>query len=204
MIFEKYEGGPLLAISYLVADEKPREGIIIDAAQGAAEALSEFVNKNKLEILYLINTHGHWDHIQDNNEIKKAFGCRIACHRLDAEWLEKPNAYFALPMKIEPSKPDKHLEDNGILKIGNLEFRILHTPGHTQGSICLYLERQKMLFTGDVLFAGTYGRVDFPKSDPKKMRETLKRLSMLPPETKVYPGHGGSTTIGDEKWLMRL
>ena len=95
------------------------------------------------------------------------------------------------------------LEDKDKLKVGKVELQVIHTPGHTPGSICLYIPKENVLISGDTLFAGSIGNISFPTSKPKLMWESLKKLSKLTPDTKVLPGHGQSTTIGKEKWLNK-
>jgi len=174
-------------------------GAIIDPAIGCSSSIL------KEKIFFILLTHSHWDHIAEAEEIKNKTQAKIFIHKLDEGNLKKPGSdglFFNLMAK--GCFADHYLEDGEILEIGDLKIEILHTPGHTPGSCCFYLKNEKILFSGDTLFRGTYGRVDFPTSSEKSMKSSLKRLAKLPFDTKVYPGHGEETTIGKEKWLVDL
>ena len=130
----------------------------------------------------------------------------IVCHKLDASKLKNPDlVLFKMPVLLRASEHDMLVGEEDRIKINGILFKIIHTPGHTKGGICLYEEKQQILFSGDTLFNGTYGRVDLPDSDEKEMKQSLKKLSKLPKDVKVYPGHGRETTIGDElEWIEEL
>lgn len=201
MIIEAVPAGPLQTNAYLVGDRD--EGMVIDPSKDSRNMVLGMAKKYGLKIAYIVDTHGHWDHIADNYELRRDTDARLAIHKLDERMILEPGRH-SLPFRITPTKADFHIEEGSGLKLGSLVFRILHTPGHSPGSCCLHEEKERTIFTGDTLFAGTYGRTDFEGGDEKKMRESLRRLSKLPPETKVYPGHGPSTTIGKESWLSSM
>lgn len=202
MNIETVPSGPIETNAYLVADSG--RAMVIDPSKDSFLIIGEMLKENSLKLELVVDTHGHWDHIADNSSFKKAGG-KIVIHREDEGMIKNPvSKMFRLPFVIEPTAADMHMEEGTTIELGSLRFRVLHTPGHTLGGCCLYEESKKIIFTGDTLFAGTHGRTDFEGGDPEKMIASLKRLSKLPSDTVVYPGHGPSTTIGNEKWLKRL
>jgi len=183
--------GPIGTNCYIMEDEASREALIIDPGDEAKKILG-FIAENGLKPKYIVITHGHWDHIGGNRELKERLKIPIFMHK---------NDIFGLPYGDSP-QPDRYLEEGDHFEVGCLRFEVLHTPGHTPGGISLYNVKKKALFSGDTLFFGTYGRVDLPYSDEKAMYLSLKKLLALPLETIVYPGHGRPTTIGDEQGLL--
>jgi len=180
--------------SYIVVDDRG-DALLIDPAMGDRITL-EAVREQGLRLVEILNTHGHPDHIYGNAAVKEATKARLAIHRLDAYRLgpERPPTNLPIP----PCDADD-LFDEGVLRyVADLNLTALHTPGHTEGSTCFYLEREKVLFSGDVLFKGSTGRWDLPGGDREQMERSLERVMTLPAETTVYPGHGAPTTIGDE------
>ena len=164
------------------------------------------LDAQQLKLAYIVNTHGHWDHIADNMTLVKATGAPLCAHSWDATRLANPTLATedepALP--VPPSKADRGLQDGTSLELGELEFQVIHTPGHTPGSICLYESTAGVVFTGDTLYRTGVGRTNFPGGDPNALNKSLRRLAELPDNTRVYPGHGLSTTIGRERWLLDL
>jgi hydroxyacylglutathione hydrolase len=201
IIIEQIASGMIDTNGYVVGDPATRKGLFIDAPEGAAGDMCERAAKYGLTISYIINTHGHWDHIPDNAALRKSTGAKVAVHTDDAHYLLNPTTLlFQLPFTIEPLVPDVYLHDNQILEIGSLKFFVLHTPGHTPGSICLYEPNEQVLFSGDTLFAGSVGRTDLPGGDWNALNESIKdRILTLPDTVVVHPGHGPSSTIGDER-----
>ncbi len=175
--------------SYLIGDEKAGVGVLIDPAFETKRIL-EIVEKNKVKVLYIINTHGHPDHIAGNAEIKDATGAKICMHKEDADLPESFHQKMVSRFvggKTTP-KPDILLKHGDILSVGENDLFVIHTPGHTKGSICLYIKGN--LFTGDTLFVGSEGRTDLPAGSPEDMLNTLhKKLFKLPGNTRVWPGH---------------
>ena len=201
-----HTGGPADTNGYLVVDEGSRQAVVIDAPEGSAPAFVERAERDGLQLLRLVLTHGHWDHIMDALFFRRAFQCPIAIHPDDAPMLQIPQTeLFALPFSIPPFEPDEYVEDNATLAVGELRLAVIHTPGHSPGGICLHEPGRQVLFAGDTLFAGSYGRVDLPGADAAAMAASLSRLAALPPETTVYSSHGPSTTIAAEAgWLTRV
>ncbi len=194
--------GPLDNNVLLVADRTARAAMVIDPALGATAPVLAAARELQVEIVLIVNTHGHWDHVADNAPLAQATGAPIAIHTADAAQLARPaGALGSLPWDIPPSHADRVLMEGDAVHVGATTFTVLHTPGHTPGGICLYSAAWSLLISGDTLFAGSYGRYDLPGGDPGALRDSLARLAELPAATKVYPGHGGTTTIGAESWL---
>jgi len=198
--------GPLLTNCYVVACEKTFEALIIDP--GFSEHEGDYflreIDKRGLHVKYILNTHGHVDHISGNAWVKEATKAKILIHQGDVEMLSDPLKNFSIILgePLVSPQPDLTLKDGDVLRVGFLEFRVLHTPGHTAGSISLYCRDEKKVFTGDTLFARSIGRTDLPGASYKALMSSIReKLLSLPDETVVYPGHGEETTIGIErKW----
>jgi glyoxylase-like metal-dependent hydrolase (beta-lactamase superfamily II) len=185
---------------YLVGCEDTSEGLVVDpGAQGSA--IISAIERAGLAIKYVINTHGHFDHIGANTEVLEATGALLAMHADDLPMFRLGGgaAFFGLP--ATPSRdPDLHLEEGQAIEVGNLSFSVLHTPGHSPGSVTLYEREQGVAFDGDVLFAGGVGRADLPGGNFNTLMCSIRDgLYELPDETVVYPGHGPATTIGRER-----
>ncbi|NLY19538.1 MAG: MBL fold metallo-hydrolase [Clostridiaceae bacterium] len=177
------------------------EGVVIDCGC-TVERLMRVVEKHALEIKYIILTHGHFDHIYYMDPVREKTGAKVCIHELEADYLTDPklNGVALFPVKGATSfKPaDILLKDGDTLECGGLSYKIIHTPGHTKGGICIQLENN--LFTGDTLFKGTIGRTDFPGGSVRDIKKSItEKLYNLPDDTTVYPGHGDATTIGYEK-----
>jgi hydroxyacylglutathione hydrolase len=152
----------------------------------------------------IVSSHRHWDHIGDNAAVADQTGADIAAHILDRHGLEHPTATLA-PFPIPPSVPAVDLAEGSRIRFGEIDLEVLHTPGHTEGSVCLLAADARRLFTGDTLFAGGWGRTDLPGGSQDQLVESLARLAGLPVELRVLPGHGPATTIEREKpWLERV
>lgn len=203
MIIEKVVAGPLETNAYLVGCESTKKAIVIDPGFKSCERLLLLVEKFGLDIEAIYLTHSHFDHIADVASLKKKKRCFVYVHQEDAENLRRPGSDGIPDMfGIEGVEPDGYLVEGEKRCIGNLGFTCIHTPGHSLGSLLFYFSDEKVLFSGDTLFRGTYGRVDLPTSDKEKMKASLEKIKKLPDDVIVYPGHGGSTTIGREKkWL---
>lgn len=186
---------------YVIQDEETKETIVIDPG-GEPQKILQMLDVLEAKIKYIFLTHCHGDHIGAINEIKKAKGGKILIHRFDAKGLEDDSisltTYIGMP-KIE-LEADSRIDDDDLIHIGNLELKVIHTPGHTKGGVSLYCEKEKLVFTGDTLFRGTWGRTDLPTSSLEDIMESItKKLLVLPDDTIVYPGHGKSTMIKEEK-----
>ena len=194
-------GGLAATNAYLIADENTGDAAIIDAPQNTVLPLLNVAKHNGWNIRYLLLTHGHWDHTSDHKVVTDAYpDAKVLIHALDEPKLITPGSrIFTLPYKIPPRKADGFLEDGKTIHIGKQEFQIIFTPGHSPGHVVLYCPAESLLVAGDLLFAGAVGRTDLPDSDPAAMEISLQRVTQLPDNTAVRPGHGPPTTIGQEK-----
>jgi hydroxyacylglutathione hydrolase len=193
--------GPLATNLHLLADERSHEAIAIDTAIPSIPWLTDELAARGWTLRLIVSTHGHWDHIGDNARVAEHTGAQIAVHPLDADRLADPKPLWA-PFDIPPSVPAVELAEGGEIRFGSIRLTVLHTPGHTAGSVCLLAPQQGLLFSGDTLFAGSFGRVALPGGDPDAMVESLARLSALDDRLAVLPGHGASTTLARERaWL---
>jgi hydroxyacylglutathione hydrolase len=195
--------GPIATNVHLLADPGSREAIAIDTATPALAWISDEIAARGWTLKLIVSTHGHWDHIGDNAAVAAHTGAEIAVHPLDRARLTHPSSSTA-PFEIPPSVPAVELAEGGLIRFGEIRLRVLHTPGHTEGSVCLLAEDEGLLYSGDTLFEAGWGRVDLPGGDPAAMVESLTRLTGLDDRTAVFPGHGSSTTIGRERAWMEL
>jgi hydroxyacylglutathione hydrolase len=201
MVIKTFVSGPFETNSYLVYDETSKEAIIIDAPPESAENVLHEIKKNNLSVKYIVNTHGHIDHVEDNEILKKELKAKLLIHKEDAFWLNpSEEVKYFLPMDQTPSEADDFLKEGDILNIGDMNFSVIFTPGHTTGGICLSESQKKVLFSGDTLFKETIGRTDLLGGSMETLINSIKtKILTLPDETLVYPGHYESTTIENEK-----
>lgn len=196
--------GSLHTNCYLVICDRTQEALIIDpgfADHESTRVLNEIGGYNA-RVRYVINTHGHADHVSGNMKIRERTKAQIAIHYDDAEMLidSRRNLSEMFGLRVNSPPPDRMLRDGDEIKVGSLKFEVIHTPGHTPGSISLYSRSKNIVFTGDTLFAGSIGRTDLPGASLKNLISSIKsKLLTMPDETFVYPGHGGATTIGRER-----
>lgn len=195
--------GPAATNVHLLADPRSREAIAIDAAIPSLAWIADELAARDWTLKLIVSTHGHWDHIGDNAAVAAHAGAQIAVHPLDRDRLERPQPLYA-PFEIPPSVPAVELAEGGVIRFGAIRLRVLHTPGHTEGSVCLMAEDEGLLYSGDTLFAAAWGRVDLPGGSPEAMVESISRLAGLEDRIAVFPGHGAATTIGRERAWMEL
>lgn len=201
MIVRSLPVGPLQANCYVLGCRQTHHAAVIDPG-GDVDRIISVLEKEGLELKAIINTHGHMDHVGGNKELKAVTGADLMIHKLDAPMLGQTSRMGAAwGIRVEDSPPpDRLLEDGQVIEVGNLTIKVIHTPGHSQGGICLYVESEKALFVGDTLFAGSIGRTDLPGGDYGTLISSIQtKLFSLPEETMVYNGHMQSTTIGREK-----
>jgi glyoxylase-like metal-dependent hydrolase (beta-lactamase superfamily II) len=242
MLVKHFVFGPIETNCYLVACEKTRDAMVVDPdvrTKEEKDKLSSAINKPKIKLRYIVNTHHHSDHTSGNGMLKKATGAEILIHELDAAVLPKPWEWWSKMIKTDPQRPcpacgnegsnhveilngqekavlscnacglrfeifasppaDRLLYHGDVIIVGELEFVVIHTPGHSAGGISLYSKKEKAVFTGDTLFKGSVGRTDTIDSSCEDIIRSVKELSKLPEDTVVYPGHGETTTISEEK-----
>jgi hydroxyacylglutathione hydrolase len=188
---------------YVLRDsDKARECLVIDTGLDA-EPLLDFLGTNKLTPVALILTHGHADHIAGVEPLRKIFpAIEVYINKGDAEMLTSAAANLSVLTgnSLTARKADHFAEDGDIIDKLQIRLRVIHTPGHTPGGICLYCEKENIIFVGDTLFAGSIGRTDFPNGNMRQLIDGIKiKLFALPENTIVYPGHGPETSIGQEK-----
>lgn len=193
--------GPVGTNVYILADPTSREAIAVDTAIPSLAWIRDELEARGWVLRLIVSTHGHWDHIGDNAAVAEHTGASIAIHPLDRHRLEHPEPLFA-PFEIPPSVPAVELAEGGRIRYGEIRLDVLHTPGHTEGSVCLWDADGGRLFAGDTLFAGGWGRVDLPGGSAPALVESLGRLATFDDRSQVLPGHGPATTIGRERaWL---
>lgn len=186
---------------YIIQDEETKETMVIDPA-GDVDKIVEMLDILQAKLKYIYITHCHGDHIGGVKELKERYGGQIITERKSAENLLNSdiNLTSYIGMGGLTVEADARIDEGDLLHLGELEFKVLHTPGHTSGSSCLYCEDEKLLFSGDTLFRGTWGRTDTPTGNFDDIINSItKKLMILPDETIVYPGHGKSTMIREEK-----
>jgi hydroxyacylglutathione hydrolase len=211
--------GPIGTNVYVLADTATREAIAVDTARPCLDWLRGVLADRGWRLELIVSTHGHWDHIGDNAAVQtwtreqaahvsegaerpvQDAEASIAVHALDRHMLVHPQPLFA-PFQIEPSIPAVDLAEGGHIHLGEIDLHVLHTPGHTEGSVCLLETDSGLLLSGDTLFEGSWGRTDLPGGSAEQMVESLGRLVSLPDGVRVLPGHGAATTIaGERQWL---
>ena len=199
MIIKKLEVGPIMANCFILGCESTKEAVVIDPGDDADRILMELA-KSELKVKYLINTHGHFDHVSANKRMKEATGAQIAIHPEDEPMLhELSQSALMFGLSSENSPPaDILLKDGDEITFGEITLQVIHTPGHSQGGISLYTKGH--LFSGDTLFAGSIGRTDLAGGDYDTLISSIqKKLLIFDEDTIVYTGHGPETTIGNEK-----
>lgn len=193
--------GPLGTICYIIS--KDDQALIVDPG-GEAEKVNQYLAENNLTPLAILLTHAHFDHIGAVHELRTSLHLNVYLHQNEAEWLENPELnrsiiFYGSNAAIKTDAPDYILQE-GLLQIGPFTFEVVHTPGHSPGSVSFIFHDEAFIVSGDVLFRHGIGRTDLPKGSIAELAESItKHLYTLPKHTIVYPGHGQETTIGEEK-----
>lgn len=202
---ESFSAGPLANNIYLIYDVETTSAVVIDPSINSGQALLRMreLEQEGIHLQAIWNTHGHFDHVYDNAQWKSAFRVPVFMHRDDEFWLERladQAAWFGLP-KVEAVTPDVWIDVSQTLRIGGYEATVLHTPGHSPGSVSFFFAEaaeQPFCVSGDVLFKGSAGRTDLPGCSASQLRASLEKLRGLPAATLILPGHGEATTMSEE------
>jgi glyoxylase-like metal-dependent hydrolase (beta-lactamase superfamily II) len=201
MIHEVIPVGMLQCNCSVVGDEEAREGMVIDPGDDI-ERILDVLSEHGLKLKQIVVTHAHIDHVGGAMRLKRMTGAPILLNQNDAallKMLDTQAAWLGMPQP-EPVKIDQDLEDGSQVQVGSISASVLHTPGHTQGSVCLYFQQHEKLIAGDTLFAGSVGRTDLPGGSYEKLIDSLhERVLALPDDVEVTPGHGPLTYIGVER-----
>ncbi len=202
MLVHVFPSGPLETNTILVACSKTQLTAIFDPAPDSTPQVNACLAEHNLTPKMILLTHSHWDHIADVAALKKIWQIPVAIHSADLPNLEQPGADglpFYIPM--QGVKPDQLLAGGDVISIGSLCFQVIHTPGHSPGSVCFYEPEQHILISGDTLFKGSIGNLSFPTSKADDMWPSLDKLQKLAPTTRIFPGHGPDTILCKESWL---
>jgi hydroxyacylglutathione hydrolase len=201
LVFDSLETGPLMTNCYILGDSQSQEAAVVDPG-GHVGAIRSALDRRGLSCKLIVNTHAHFDHVGGNAELKKATGAKICIHPAEAPLLghlAEQGRMFGVELTNSPP-PDQLINEGDRLQVGALTLKVLHTPGHSPGSVCLVVEGQKMIIVGDLIFAGSIGRTDFPGGSFEALIEGVRqKIFPFPDDTKLFPGHGPATTVGREK-----
>ncbi len=190
--------GAMLENTYIVFDGSTKQAVVVDPGDDAQRIMTQ-IDKNGLNVTHILLTHGHADHIGAVDALRAQYGAKVAIHEGDADMLTSDqknlSCFIGAPFTVGPA--DILLRDGDKIALGDGCIDVMHTPGHSPGSVCFLAG--DFMFSGDTLFAGSIGRTDFPGSSMDEMRASLGNLKALEVDYEVYPGHGGATTLAEEK-----
>ncbi|MBP2027633.1 glyoxylase-like metal-dependent hydrolase (beta-lactamase superfamily II) [Acetoanaerobium pronyense] len=198
MFLQRLEAGIYGVNCYIVGDENTQKCIVIDPG-GDFEKINEILLENEFQLKYVVLTHGHGDHIGATKRLLTEYDCKLVAHFLEKDILNDPKLNLSNQIGNEEIvlEADLYVHDNDKIELGDLNIQIIHTPGHTKGSITLIINDN--LFTGDTLFSGSIGRTDLYSGDFSQMKKSLNKLKSLDDEFVVFPGHGPASRLGIEK-----
>ena len=192
--------GPIETNCYVLSDPVSREAVVIDAGDDG-DSIWQVIQQKQLQVKYILNTHGHFDHIQANDSLRDKTGAPLAIHADDAELLLAPEKVSAgMYMQVNGCREPEILLHNGdVISFGPYQLRVIYTPGHTKGGCCYYEEKEKALFSGDTIFMESIGRTDLPTGNTAQLLDSVRnKVLVLPDDVKIYPGHGPETTVAYE------
>ena len=200
MKIEQYCVGQVATNCYFIINNETKEMLIVDPGD-SAQMLADRIRRENLEPKAVLLTHGHFDHAMAAEELAEMFGIKIYAHEAEKDTLKDPGKNVSMMIGLrDVYQADVFVKDEEILELAGMELKVLHTPGHTAGGCCYYLEKEKALFSGDTLFCQSVGRTDFPGGSMSGIVRSIKdKLMVLPDEVKVYPGHMDRTSIGAER-----
>lgn len=188
---------------FVIADERTREAVLFDAPDHTVEPLLDETSRRGWKLVGLWLTHGHFDHFADHAVVRQRFPeAQILIHALDEPKTRNPDVQtrmFQLPFVIPPLKADANVTDNQQLRIGGLDVKVIHTPGHAPGHVAYHLPGEQVLIGGDLIIGGSVGRTDLPDSKHADLETSIRRVMRLPDATRLLGGHGPATTLGDER-----
>lgn len=192
--------GEVATNCYLAENKETKETLVIDPGD-EMRRIDDMITENGLRPAAILLTHGHFDHVMAAEALAEKYGIEIYALEKEKETLEDPNLNLCgMIGRFEVYHATKYVREGELLNLAGFSIRVIHTPGHTPGGCCYYIEEEKTLFSGDTLYAGTVGRTDFPKGSMRELLAGIRgKLLILPEDTNVYPGHMGITTIGEEK-----
>lgn len=197
--------GPIETNAFVVGDEGSHEAMIVDAPPDSADQILDAVRDDGYSVTLIVLTHAHFDHVIDAAALKRETGAPLAIHEDAMLQLRQVIQNGQAPYSPEDIGPDRWLSEGDEIGIGALRFQVYETPGHAPGQVSLYEEAEKVVFGGDTLFPGGFGRVDLPGSSAGETRESMGKLLQLPDDVTVYPGHGLPAQIGNERdWMKRV
>jgi glyoxylase-like metal-dependent hydrolase (beta-lactamase superfamily II) len=193
-------GGIAMTNCFLVADEQSKQAVVFDAPNDTVAPLLDEARKQGWDVIGLWLTHGHFDHIADHAVVTARFqGAKVLIHPLDEPKLKNPRSQMLpLPFTIPPRAADGLLEDGQKLQVGSNEFEVIHTPGHAPGHVMFHCAAQDVLVGGDLIIGGSVGRTDLPDSNHTDLERSIRRVMQLPGKTRLLPGHGDVSTLGQE------
>lgn len=200
MIFRILTVGPIETNCYILGDERSKKAVVIDAG-GEFGKIIKIIESLNLKLEKLINTHGHADHIGAVKQMQDKYDVKFYLNEKDLYLMKsysEISGYLGLSEK-NPPKVDGYLKEGEIIRIGEIEIKAIHTPGHTPGSMVFLIEKEKILLSGDTLFEGSVGRTDLPGGSARELALSLKKITLLKNDIRVFPGHGEKTTIEKEK-----
>lgn len=190
--------GMLQTNCYVIYDEDVKEAVVVDPGDGA-DFIASCLEDMELKPVAILLTHAHMDHIQAVPELKKAWKVPLYVHKDDVPMLENGELNLGR-LSVKTEADDVILSGDEKLSLGQMDIKVIHTPGHTPGGVCYYFEKDKILISGDTMFYCSWGRTDFPGGSERDLMDSIReKLLPLPEDVKVYPGHEGATTIGNER-----
>lgn len=195
-------GHEIFANCYLLIDEKSGDSALVDSGWYSKETEKLVYSHGDINLKYILLTHGHFDHILGVHGFKQASGAAVAIHSADADKLTDPVKSLCeghFPERQTPVNADILLKDGDTVQLGDEKIKVMHTPGHTSGSVCFILENDRTIISGDTLFCRTVGRTDFPDGSDEEMYKSIKKLISLDGDYRVLPGHNRETTLDSER-----